>query len=515
MKEKEENPEEIKENEIKNETKEDNININTDINTTEKQYIICHDKTIIEVSDKKWNRYLIPYKTILENKLQLSKNKISNKYNPTDKITLLNINDKQCTLLSSIIDELNENNLTYHWLQVPDINNKLIVIKKEHLLKQKIKDEEVEILDYNSKKYKINPGKVCRLAKKYHTTIGPGEDNILYLIKDISNQPHFVTKTIIEFAKKKRALNYENQTMEITEYNNQIIQVNCDSIRDLEDFNPYSEWVEVNDINNNKIIVKKVNLLDCKEIFDKNIEGGNETQKINDWKYDVYEININAEYSRVFPNRYKYFNDVNKYNEYSQVEDINKNKIYIQTSLIEYYLDENINELSLYEEVFDKENQKQIINPNEIIKSILLNYDDISDKNGPYVEIITQSGSKHIIKVRTINKILKLAENKKDNNDKVSINDNSGIKILTSIKKIKEININDNNIILLGFEDVQGNMCYFKKKDIMNKINEILLNLIGEDYLTLKDINGIERTIKYSQIRIINNKLKKNFNLKK
>ena len=475
MKEKDENPEEIKENEIKNLNKEENLNIDT--NQTDKQYIICHDKTIIEVSDKKWSRYLISYKTILETKLQLSKDKLSNKYNPNDKITLLNINEKQCTLLSNIIDELNENNLTYHWLQVPDVNNKLIVIKKEHLLKQKIKDEEVEILDYNSKKYKINPGKVCRLAKKYHITKGPGEDNILYLIKDISNQPHFVTKTIIQFAKKKRALNYENQTMEITEYNNQIIKVNCDSIRDLEDFNPYSEWVEINDINNNKIIVKKVNLSDCKELFDKNIEGGNEIQKINDWKYDVYEININNEYSKVFPKRYKYFNDINKYDEYSKVEDINKNKIHIKTSL--------------------------------------LNYDDICDINGPYVEIITQSGSKHIIKVRTINKILKLAENNKDNNDKVSINDNSGIKILTSLKKIKEINLNNNNIILLGFKDIEENMCYFKKKDIINKINEILLNLIEEDYLILNDINGLQRTIKYSQIRIINNRLKKNSNLKK
>ena len=513
MKEKEENPEEIKENEIKNENKEENNNM--DINKTENHYIICHDKTIIEVSDKKWSRYLISYKAILETKLQIYKDKLSNKYNPNDKITLLNINEKQCSLLSNIIEELNENNLTYHWLQVPDVNNKLIVIKKEHLLKQKIKDEEVEILDYNSKKYKINPGKVCRLAKKYHITKGPGEDNILYLIKDISNQPHFVTKTIIQFAKKKRALNYENQTMEITEYNNQIIKVNCDSIRDLEDFNPYSEWVEVHDINNNKIIVKKINLLDCKELFDKNIEGGNEIQKINDWKYDVYEININAEYSKVFPNRYKYFNDVNKYNEYSEVEDINKNKIYIKTSLIEYFLDENINELSLYEEVFDKDNQKQIINPNQIIKSILLNYDDICDINGSYVEIITQSGSKHIIKVRTINKILKLAENNKDNNDKVSINDNNGIKIITSLKKIKEINLNDNNVILLGFKDVEENLYYFKKKDIINKINELLLNILEEDYLILNDINGLERTIKYSQIRIINNKLKKNANLKK
>ena len=136
---------ELKENEEKNELKE--------------KYIICHDKTIIEVSDKKWSRYLISYKNILECKLKISEDKISNKFNPNDKVTLITINEKECSLLSNIIDELNENNLTYHYFQIPDINNKLIIIKKEHLLKQKIKDEEVEVLDYNSKKYKINQEK--------------------------------------------------------------------------------------------------------------------------------------------------------------------------------------------------------------------------------------------------------------------------------------------------------------------------------------------------------------------
>lgn len=495
---------EIEENNINNEKKEEN----GEINNFKNNYIICHDKTIIEVSDKKWSRYLIPYKNMLEVKLQISKNKLDNKYKPDEQIALLNIYEKQCFLSNNIIEELNENNLTYHWLQVPDINNKLIVVKKEHLLKQKIKDEEVEILDYNSKKYKINPGKVCREAKKYHITIGSGEENILYLIKDISNQPHFVTKTIIKFAKMKRSLNDENQTLDITEYNNQIIKVNCDSIRDLEDFNPYSEWVEIKDINQNKIIVKKVDLLDCKELFDKNLEGGNEIQKINDWKYDIYDINIKSEYERIFPNRYKYYNDVNKYEEFSGVNDINKNKIYIKTSLIEYYLDENINELGLYEEVYDKDNQKQIINPNQIIKNILLNYDDISDINGPYIELITQSGAKHIIKVNTINKIIRMAKNKQDNN-KVSIKDHNGIKIITSLNKIKEININDNNIILLGFKDITGNIFYFKKSDIISRINYILLNTLEEEYLTLNDINNDERKIKYSQIRIINNQLKK------
>ena len=186
--------------------------------------------------------------------------------------------------------------------------------------------------------------------------------------------------------------------------------------------------------------------------------------------------------------------------------------LFVKTSLIEHYLDENINELSLYEEICDKDKKSQIINPNQIVKNILSSFDDISDINGPYVELITQSGCKHIIKVNTINKILKIAEQKvSDNNDKnkVSIKDNKGIKILTSLNKIKEINLKDNNIILLGFNDINDDICYFKKQNILSKINEILFNLIEEDFLILEDINGTKRQIKYSQIKIINHKLKK------
>ena len=58
--------------------------------------------------------------------------KLSNIYKPEEQMTLIDINEKKCNLLSYIIEELNENNLTYHWLQVPDVNNKLIIVKKEH-----------------------------------------------------------------------------------------------------------------------------------------------------------------------------------------------------------------------------------------------------------------------------------------------------------------------------------------------------------------------------------------------
>ena len=58
MKEKEENSEEIKQNEINNESNKENIENekNKEENNSNIKKIICHDKTIIEVSDKKWSR---------------------------------------------------------------------------------------------------------------------------------------------------------------------------------------------------------------------------------------------------------------------------------------------------------------------------------------------------------------------------------------------------------------------------------------------------------------------------
>ena len=513
---------------IENENNQNNSNLNNieDKNKENESnnFLICHDKTINEVSDKKWNRYLIPYKTILETKRQIKIRKANKNFKDNENIDILDINNKNCNIPSKILEEYNENNLTYHWLQIPDVNNKIILVKKEHLLMQKMTNEEKEILDYNGKKYKIIPGKVCRIAKKYHITTGSGEENILYLIKDSSGNFHFVTKTIIKFAKTKRTLNDEMHTLEITDKDNIIINVNSDTIRDLEDFNPYSEWCEIENINKNKIIVKKGNLLECKEIFDKNIDGGNEIQKINDWKFDLYDTNINVQYSKCFPEKYFYLSNINRHEEFSEIKDINNKKIYIRTSLIEHYLSENINDLSLYEEVYDKNNEKQIINPYQIIKNILLSYDDIADSNGPFVQIVTQSGSKHIIKVNTINKILKIAEEKetKNNdsktsniNNKVSIKDSNGIKIYTTLNKIKRIDLQNDNILLLCLTDIHGENCFFKKKDILNKVNDLLMNLMNDEYIILDDINGIERNIRHSQIKIINNKLKKNLIIKK
>ena len=424
----------------------------------------------------------------------------------------MDINKKECNLLSKIIDEYNENNLAYQWFPILDINNKLIIVKKENLLNQKMTNEEKQIIDYLGEKYKIIPGKVCRPAKKYHITIGPKEENILYLIKDLSNNFHFVKKIVLNIEKNKQTLKNEMNELKIIDKNDNNIVINFNIIDDLEVCNVYNEWCEIEDINNNKIIVRKKDLVDLKEIYDKNIDGGKEIQKINDWKYDTYDIKINSEFLKNFPNKYIYLSQGNERKIYSEINGINNNKVLIKTSLIEYYLTENIDNLSLYEEIYDKNNIKRIINPKSIITNILFNYDIIPYLNGPFIELLTKSGKKHIIKISTINKILKIGEEKKETNDdtKVSIKISNGVKIYTTLNKIKNINLKDNNNILLCFNDVNGKNGYFKKNDIINKVNNKIINPINGDYLCLEDINRIKRYIEVSQIKIINKNLKKN-----
>ena len=477
-------------------------------NNIKKESIICHDKTINEVSDKKWSRFLIPRKNILEAKYNIEKNNISNMEN----INLLDYKNKEITILVKILLEFNENNLTYQWLEIPDKNDKIILVKKEHLLMLDNSEKESEIMDYNGKKYIVIPGHVSFFAKKYHITTR-NEENILYLIKNIENNLHFVTKTIIKFAKEKRKLNDELTSLEITDINNEIIKVTSDSIRDLEDFNLYNEWVEVEDIKNNKIIVRKIDLMDCKEIYDKNLTSNCEIQSINDWKYDIYEINIYEQYSKNFPSKYYYYPKNNQREEYIEIKNIKNEEILVKTSLIEYYLTENLNDLSNYEEINDKNLKKQIINPKEIIEKILLSYDDILSNKGSFVEIITQSGSKHLVRINTIHKILQIANNRNEINKKnnvVSIKDNNGVKIITTLDKIKEINLNDNNTILLCFNDINQETCCFKKSDIIKEVNNILLGNVEDEYIDINDKEGVKKKVNFGQIIVKNNKLKRN-----
>ena len=119
--------------------------------------IINKDPTIIEVLDKKWKKYLIPRNNIIKAKFIISQEK---NISPETTITILDKDNNKQTLMREILIDLNENNLTYHWLYVSDIENNQILVKKEQLIDFKISKEETLIMDYYAKKKKIITGKV-------------------------------------------------------------------------------------------------------------------------------------------------------------------------------------------------------------------------------------------------------------------------------------------------------------------------------------------------------------------
>ena len=464
--------------------------------------IISHDDTIIEVLDKKWKKFLIPRINILKAKYTL----ISE---PSEK--LINIPDKDGKIqqiMESILYDLNEDNLTYHWLEVPDVTGQNILVKKEHLLNMKVTNDQTMIMEYSGKKKNIIPGRLCRKAKKYHITEGKGSENILFKVSDEAKELHFVTKPIIKFAKKKRMLNDETFSIEITDKDGNIINVPLENIRDIDDTNSYSEYCEINDISGTKIIVKKGDLQDLKEMHDKNFTDNNTPMEINDYTMkNIYKVHPNEEYLKLFPNLYSYIPNGIK-DEYIEVKDIKDQPCKIKTSLIEYYINENLNDLGLYEEVNDINQNLVIINPYNIVKGIIMNYDDILCKPGPYIELATQSGTNHLTRKHTILKAIKLVKNP---NEYINIKDTNNVKIVTSIQKLKEIDLNSGDVLLIPVEDSNGKTAYVKKSIVIDIVNKIVMGESVNECETVQDYLGNLRVINVSQIIIKNSSLKKNY----
>lgn len=465
--------------------------------------IISHDDTIMEVYDKKWKKYLIPRINILKAKYGIIKTPTENK--------MISIPDKDGNLqsiLETVVYAQDEDNLTYQWLEVVDVNNQTILVKKEHLYQMKITNEETMIMDYYGKKKQIISGKVCRKAKKYHSTEGKTSEKILFKVKDEKDEIHFVTKPIIKFAKKKRMLNDEISSTEITDKEGNIINVPLENIRDINDLSAYSEYCEISDIGGTKIIVKKTDLQDLKELADKNLIQENNPMEINDYTLkSIFKIRPNEQYLNLFPNKYSYCPD-NKEEEFLEIKDINDQNVMVKRSLIEYYLNENLNDLGLEEEVNDINLNRVVINPYKIVKEIIMNYDDIICKPCYYIELPTQSGTKHLIRRHTITKALKLFQN---SNDYVNIKDSNSIKIVTTFQKLKEIDINSSEILLVPLEDINGKIAYIKKRLVMDIVNKIVGEESVEECESVKDYLGNPRVINVRQINVKNSSLKKNY----
>ena len=471
--------------------------------------IINKDPTIIEVLDKKWKKYLIPRNNIIKAKFIISQEK---NISPETTITILDKDNNKQTLMREILIDLNENNLTYHWLYVSDIENNQILVKKEQLIDFKISNEETLIMDYYAKKKKIITGKVCREAKKYHSTKGKGNENILFKIKDNKGIYHFVPKPIIKFAKKKRILNDEVSIIEITDKDNNIIYIPFEIIRDFDEGNIYCEWCEIDNLNGEKIIVLKRDLQDLKENFDKNYEKS--IQEIQDYNYKKHEIDSENEYLKLFPEQYSYLYSNSKRDEFSIIKDLENKEVKIKTSLIEHLLGEELEQLGYYMESNNEKGEKIKFNPYEIIKDIISKYDDIICSSGPYIQINTQSGNKHLIKRGTIIKAIELSEkSKNDNNNNmvISIKDSLNTKIMTTLQKLKEIDLNNNDILLIPLIDDYGKNVYIKKSIIIDIVNKIIEGKQKGENEKVKDYLNEDKVINVGQINMKNSKIKKNY----
>lgn len=137
-----------------------------------------------------------------------------------------------------------------------------------------------------------------------------------------------------------------------------------------------------------------------------------------------------------------------------------------------------------------------------------MNYDDILCKPGPYIELATQSGTKHLIRKHTILKAIKLVKNP---NEYINIKDTNNVKIVTSIQKLKEIDLNSGDVLLIPVEDSNGKTAYVKKSIVINIVNRIVMGESVNDCETVQDYLGNSRVINVSQIIIKNSSLKKNY----
>ena len=183
----------------------------------------------------------------------------------------------------------------------------------------------------------------------------------------------------------------------------------------------------------------------------------------------------------------------------------------IKTSLIEHLLGEELEELGYYMESNDEKGEKIKFNPYEIIKDILIKYDDIICSSGPYIQIITQSGNKHLIKRGTIIKAIQLSEKSNNNNMVISIKDSFNTKIMTTLQKLKDIDLNNNDLLLIPLIDVNGNNVFIRKNTVIEIVNKIIEGKeIGESE-KVKDYLDQIKVINVSQINMKNSRIKKNY----
>ena len=162
----------------------------------------------------------------------------------------------------------------------------------------------------------------------------------------------------------------------------------------------------------------------------------------------------------------------------------------------------------------NEKGEKIKFNPYEIIKDIISKYDDIICSSGPYIQINTQSGNKHLIKRGTIIKAINLSEkSKNDNNNNmvISIKDSLNTKIMTTLQKLKDIDLNNNDLLLIPLIDDNDKIVYIKKSIVIDIVNKIIEGKQSGESEKVKDYLNEDKVINIGQINMKNSKIKKNY----
>jgi hypothetical protein len=93
----------------------------------------------------------------------------------------------------------------------------------------------------------------------------------------------------------------------------------------------------------------------------------------------------------------------------------------------------------------------------------------------------------------------------------ISIKDSLNTKIMTTLQKLKEIDLNNNDILLIPLIDDYGKNVYIKKSIIIDIVNKIIEGKQKGENEKVKDYLNEDKVINVGQINMKNSKIKKNY----
>ena len=93
----------------------------------------------------------------------------------------------------------------------------------------------------------------------------------------------------------------------------------------------------------------------------------------------------------------------------------------------------------------------------------------------------------------------------------ISIKDSLNTKIMTTLQKLKDIDLNNNDLLLIPLIDDNGKIVYIKKSIVIDIVNKIIEGKQSGESEKVKDYLNEDKVINIGQINMKNSKIKKNY----